>query len=95
MYQKLIDSNNLSGNALVLIAPRAGYYSKMFIQKVLEMVQQKALDYNKLSQLVINQEKNIKGAKSRFRQGAEKDFRKVMQKACHFLTTVSPIPKQF
>lgn len=40
------------------------------------MVQQKTIDYNKLSQLVINQEKNVKGAKSRFRQGAEKDFRK-------------------
>lgn len=76
LYEKLIDPRSLTGDALVLIAPRAGYYSKLFIQKVLEMVQQKTIDYNKLSQLVINQEKNVKGAKSRFRQGAEKDFRK-------------------
>jgi hypothetical protein len=85
LYGKLIDANSLSGNAVITIAPRAGYYSKTFIQKVLEMVQQKALDYNRLSQLVINQEKNIKGVKSRFRQGAEKDFRKGEAKSLSFL----------
>jgi hypothetical protein len=85
LYDNLIDLPGLSGAKLVMIAPRANYYSKMFIQKVLAMVQQKKIDYRQMAEWVIQQERNVKASKSRFKPGAEKDFRKGEAKSLSFL----------
>lgn len=84
-YSNLMNVNNLTGEKLILIAPRAGEYSKIFIRKVLEMVRNKSLRYDNLAALVIQQEKDIKGSRSRFRKDAEKDFRKGESKSLSFM----------
>ena len=85
IYDRLINLDNLDGNKIVLIAPRAWPSSKSFIVKVLDMIKQKRIDYNVLSTLVIEQEKNIKKHKSRFRSNAEKNFRKGEARSLSFL----------
>lgn len=85
LFQNLIDPDNLSFERIGMIAPRASYYSKEFIRKVLEMINSKNINYPELSALVIEQERNIKGPKSRFRTGAEVDFKKGERRSLSYL----------
>jgi len=85
LYGNLMNVSNLTGENLILIAPRSGYYSKIFIPKVLEMVRNNSLSYDELATLVIQQEKDIKGSRSRFKVGAETDFRKGDSKSLSFM----------
>lgn len=85
IYDKIIDLDNLKGETLKLIAPRAGNYSKIFITKILDMVRQKKLDYKEMAELVVDQEKNVKIYKSRFKANAEKDFKKGEVKSLSYL----------
>jgi hypothetical protein len=85
LYSNLIDVDNLTGENLISIAPRAGYYSKIFIQRVLDMVKSKTISYDELAALVIEQEKNIKGPKTRFKHSEEKEFEKGDAKSLSFL----------
>lgn len=85
LYGNLIALDNLKIENLLLIAPRTGYYSKVFMEKILDMVQSKSLNYKEMVELVKQQEQKIKTAKSRFKNGAEKDFTKGETKSLSFL----------
>lgn len=73
LYQQLIDLPNLKGETLSMIAPGAGN-SIIFMTSIFDMVRQKKVEYKKMAELVIAQERSIKKGKSRFKPNAEKDF---------------------
>lgn len=81
LYNQLIDRANLKGETLSLIAPRAGLLSKEFITNIFELVRNKNVEYKKFAELVINQESCVKKEKSRFKPGAERDFKKGERKS--------------
>ncbi len=85
LYSELLDLKNLRGERLINITPRAGYYSKNFIIKELEMIRQKKINYKLMAELVIEQEKKVKQEKSRFRTNSEKDFKKGEAKSLSYL----------
>jgi hypothetical protein len=85
LYDEIIDLENLKGETLILIAPRANYYSKLFIIKVLQMIRQRNLDYDTMAILVKDQERDIKKYKSRFKPNSEKDFKMGEVKSLSFL----------
>jgi hypothetical protein len=86
-WKKELYSNLIAVDTLTTknIDTRAGYYSRAFIEKVLELVRNKSISYDALAALVIEQEQNIKGAKSRFKKNAESDFKKGDAKSLSFL----------
>lgn len=81
----LLDTGQLNYDNLSMIAPQAGYYSREFMKQVLELVSEQQLNYQAMAKLVREQERNIKGPKSRFRPGAEIDFRKGDQRSLSYL----------
>ncbi len=82
---KLLDPANLSAERLLEITPNAGYHTREFIREVLRLIRVTDLDYKSLAELVRNQEQNVKKKKSRFRQGAEIDFRKGESRSLSFM----------
>jgi hypothetical protein len=85
LYSEIIDLNNLRGEKLVTIAPRANRDSKLFIIKICDLIRDKNPDYTLIAALVRAQESNVKKHKSRFRLGAEIDFSKGDAKSLSFL----------
>lgn len=85
VYNEILDLENLKGEKLILIAPKANYHSKIFIVKILEMLRQKDLNYNVISELVKDQERNVKKYKSRFKINVEKNFKKGEVKSLAYL----------
>jgi hypothetical protein len=85
VYSNIIDLKHLKGERLVTIAPRSNRNSKLFIIRICDLIREKNLDYNLFAGLVRDQETNVKTYKSRFRLGAEIDFRRGDTKSLAFL----------
>jgi hypothetical protein len=85
LYSQIIDLPNLKGETLVFIAPRSHPSSKQFIIKMLEMIRQKNISYKAMAELVIEQERNVKPDKSRFKPNVEIDFKKGEGKSLSYL----------
>lgn len=85
LYGNLIQIDELDHEKINAITPNAKWKSKEFIKNVIEIVKSGNIDYQTLAELVIVQEKEVKKHKSRFRSGAEKDFRKGEKRSLSYL----------
>ncbi len=85
LNSKLIDIDNLKVEHLYKFAPRVNNYSIIFMDQVFEMIRHKKINYDKLSELVREQEQNVKGLKSRFRKGIEADIQKGEEKSLSYM----------